>query len=109
MAESALEIISEIDEMCEVSDFLEDQDIDEAMSLIVRLIMNPDVSPQKAPPLIVKVTALSAKFQVMAATYTNLRKGKAGSDEYKKKNLYYSLADALEKLSNSLKYLVRNI
>lgn len=107
MAESPLEAISRIDALVELESFLDDKDVEDAIDLVMRLIANPDVSPQKAPPLIVKVQALSARFQLEASTYTYLIKGKAGTDEYKKKGLYFSLADALEKLANSLKYLAR--
>ena len=91
----------------QMHDFLKDDDLDVALGLIVKLIANSDVAPQKAPPLIVKVQALSAKYQLMAAMYTTVLKGKAGSEEYLKKSLYYSLSDTLDKLAQSLKYLAR--
>lgn len=104
---SALEIISDIDEFIELHDFVKDSDIDEALSLVVRLITKPDITVQKAPPVIVKLQALSAKFQVLAVYYTTLGKGSAGTDNNYKKNIFYTMSDALDKLSNSLKFLVR--
>jgi hypothetical protein len=107
MAESPIEAISRIDALVELESFLDDKDVEDAIQLVMRLIANPDVSPQKAPPLIVKVQALSARFQIEASTYTYLIKGKAGTDEYKKKGLYHSLSNALDSLAQSLKYLAR--
>jgi hypothetical protein len=107
MAESVIEIISDIDGFVQLHEYLEDEDIDKALTLIVKLISNPDVVQMKVAPLIVKVQALSAKYQVLAAVHSTIAKGKAGSVDNNKKNLYYSISSALDKLAQSLKYLIR--
>ena len=88
-------------------EYLHDEDIDKALTIIVKLISNPDVAQMKVAPLIVRVQALSAKYQVLAAVHSTIAKGKAGSTDNNKKNLYYSMSSALDKLAQSLKYLVR--
>lgn len=106
---SALELISDIDEFVELHDFINDEDLDEALSLVVKLIAKPDITQQKVPPVIVKLQALSAKFQVLAVYYTTLGKGRTGTDNNYKKNIFYTMSDSLDKLSNSLKFLARGV
>ncbi len=107
MEESVIEIISNVDGFVALHDYLEDDDLDEALSIIVKLIAKPDVAHLKVPPLIVKIQALSAKYQVLAAVHSTIAKGRAGTPDNNKKNIYYSMSSALDKLAQSLKYLVR--
>lgn len=107
MEESVIELISTVDGFMALHEYLEDDDLDEALSLIVKLIAKPDVVHTKVPPLIVKIQALSAKYQVLAAVHSTIAKGRSGTPDNNKKNIYYSLSSALDKLSASLKYLVR--
>lgn len=107
MDQSVIEIISEVDGFTQMHQYLDDPDVDEALALIVKLIAKPDVAAIKVAPLIVRIQALSAKYQVLAAVHSTIAKGKAGTPDNNKKNLYYSLSSALDKLAQSLKYLVR--
>jgi len=105
---SVIEIISHVDGFKALHEYLnDDEDLDEALSIIVKLIAKPDVAHMKVPPLIVKIQALSAKYQVLAAVHSTIAKGRAGTDDNNKKNIYYSMSSALDKLAQSLKYLVR--
>lgn len=103
------ELISEITEFNEISDFLSDEDVDQAMATIIRLIAKPNVPASTAAPLIVQLQALSAKFDLMAKyhmLYTpTIKEDKTKSQ---KKNTFMTLSDQLEKLANAVKYLVKN-
>lgn len=101
MAESAIELISEITEINDISNYMQDKDLDKAMELVVKLITKPDVPSTKAPELIITLQALSTKFAILARYYTSFEKG---VDASKKKNVYYTMSDAINKLVDALKY-----
>lgn len=84
-----------------MSEFMQDKDLDIALDLVVKLIAKPDVPAMKAPELIVKLQALSAKFSMLARYYTTFEKGTESS---KKKNVYYTASDCVDKLVDALKY-----
>lgn len=102
--ETPLEIVSNISEFNDIREFMNDKDLDEALDLIVKLIMKPDVPAAKAPELIVRLQALSAKFALLSRYYTTFEKG---GDASKKKNLYYTVTDAIDKLVDAVKYMAR--
>ena len=106
MADSTtvLEHISEVSEINQLSEFMQDQDLDTALDLIIKLIMKPDVPAAKTPELIIRLQALSAKFALMSRYYTTFEKGTEAS---KKKNVYYSANAAIDKLVDALKYGAR--
>ncbi len=102
--EHILETVSRITELNDLSDFLQDDDFDEAMELIIKLIAKPGVEPAMAQKLIVKLQALSTKYAVLAVTYSTIKRDKAGTPNNYKKNIYHSLKEALDKLCDALKY-----
>lgn len=101
MAETTIELISEITEINELSDYMQDKDLDKALELVIKLIVKPDVPAVKAPDLIVQLQALSTKFAILARYYTSFEKG---VDASKKKNVYYTINTAIDKLVDSLEY-----
>lgn len=107
MEENILDVVNRITELNDLSDFLGDQDFDEAMQLVIRLIMKPGIDPAAAQRLIVKLQALSTKYAVLAVTYSTIKRDKAGTPNNYKKNIYYTLKEALDRLTDSLKYPAR--
>ena len=101
MAESTINLISEITELNDISQYMQDADLDKALELVVKLIVKPDVPATKAPELIITLQALSTKFAIQARYYTSFEKG---VDASKKKNLYYTVNAAIDKLVDALKY-----
>jgi hypothetical protein len=99
-----IEIISELTEFNDMKEFMNDKDLDYALDLIIKLIAKPDVPSAKAPDLIIKMQALSAKFAMMARFYTTFEKGGENS---KKKNVYYTAEEAINRLVDALKYSAR--
>ena len=101
---TVIEQISQVTEFNDLSEFMQDEDLDYALGLIIKLITTPDVPSSKAPALIVQLQAISAKFAMQARYYTTFEKG---GDSSKKKNTYYTASDAIDKLVDSLKYSAR--
>lgn len=104
MDSTVLEHISKITEFNDMSNYMNDVDLDQALDLIIKLISKPDVPPGTAPSLIVKLQAISAKLAMQARYYTTFEKGGENS---KKKNTYYTAAEAIDKLVDALKYSAR--
>lgn len=96
---TTLELVNEVAEFSDISELMNDDQLTDALGVIVKLMMNPDVPPQKAVGLIVQLEAYAAKFKMLASYYTNVKK-----DDRAKKNLYYSANEAVQRLVDSLKY-----
>jgi hypothetical protein len=102
-----LEYISEVDELLEVSKFMQNDRVDEALSIVMKVITQPDIPQGIVAPTIVKLQGISSMCAIQASYYKNLNPGKVGTEEYKLKNLYFSLHEALNELTNALKYLCK--
>lgn len=105
MIKDILEDTSGMMELNEISDFLKDDEFDECLTKIIKIIAKPDIPPSAASILIVQMSAWSVKFR-MLAKHAMLYADK-GEDSSKKKNTYLTLADSLDNLINSLKYVTR--
>jgi hypothetical protein len=105
--ESTLDYINQVTEFNDIHEFMQDVDLDEAMAIIVKIMMKPDIPSVQAVALIGKLQAMSAKFGMLATYYTTIAKGPSGSINNTKKNVYYTMKDSLDKLVDSLKYLAR--
>ena len=102
--ETPLEVVSDLTQFNDMMEFMNDKDLDEALSLVVKLIMKPDVPASKAPALIVKLQAISAKFGMLKRVYMTFEKGEEAS---KRKNVYADAEARIDKLVDSLKYIAR--
>lgn len=102
---STLELLSTVTEFNDLHAFMQDEDVDLALSRVIKLISKPDVPPAVAAKLIVELQALSAKFAVLATYYATV--GKHGTEETHKKNVCFTLKEALSKLSDAMKYSVK--
>ena len=96
---TTIDLVNEVSEFTDISEMMDDEQLTEALGVIVKLMMNPDVPAQKAIGLIVQLEAYAAKFKMLASYYTNVKK-----DDRAKKNLYYSANEAVQRLVDSLKY-----
>ena len=104
---NTLELISTITEFNDLHNFMQDEQLDKALAIVVKLLMNPDVPAAKAPLLIIELQAMSTKFAIMASIYSTIAKDKAGTENNNKKNVYYSAKESIDKLVDALKYVVR--
>ena len=102
MSDDVIELVNEISEFSEISDYMNDEYLTEVLGLIVKLISQPDIPATAAIPLIIRLEAMSAKFAMQASYYTNVNKS-----DRAKKNLYYSIVDATRRLVDALKYTTK--
>jgi hypothetical protein len=105
--ETTIDVINQVAEFQDMHEFLQDEELTEALGIIVKIMTKPDVPPAQALVLINKIQALSAKFGILATWYSTVAKGPSGSINYVKKNVYYTMKDSLDKLVDSLKYTAR--
>ncbi|AXH68782.1 hypothetical protein SEA_COMRADE_70 [Streptomyces phage Comrade] len=105
--ENPLETVSVITEFNDLTEFMQDDQLDRALELAIRCIAQPDVAAVKAPKLIVELQAISFKFAVKAVEYATIKKDRAGTDNNHRKNVYYSTKEALDRLVDALKYAAR--
>jgi hypothetical protein len=104
---NTLELINDITEFNDLHEYMKDEQLDRALAIVVKLLLNPDVPAAKAPHLIIELQAMSTKFAMMASVYSTIAKDKAGSINNNKKNIYYSAKESIDKLVDALKYVVR--
>ncbi len=69
---NTLELISSITEFNDLHEYMKDEQLDRALAIVVKLLMNPDVPSAKAPYLIIELQAMSTKFSMMASYYSNI-------------------------------------
>lgn len=100
---TTLELVNEVSEFTEISELMDDKELTEALALIVKLMTQPDVPPAKAILLVVQLEAFAAKFAMLASYYTNVKK-----DDRAKKNLYFSIKEATQRLCDSMKYAAKS-
>lgn len=108
--ENILELISTVTELNDVHNFLNDEVLDEALSDIIRLVANPDVPFHKVPNLVVKLQAIAAHCAIKGKAYQTILKGDTKEEvqvNAHKKNLYYTIAEEIDKLVAALKYFVK--
>jgi len=103
MDKTGLELVQSIDEFQKISDELDDDQLTEVLALIVKMMLNPDIPPNKVASTIVKLEAFAAKFAVLASYYTNFDK-----THRDKKNMYYSMTEATRRLVDALKYMAKD-
>lgn len=102
-------IISKVRDFVEVYEFLEkDKDVKDALELVIKSISNPGrVPPEKAASLVMQMQGYSAKFAIQAAIYTTLKKDRAGTEFNMRKNIYYTLAEQMDKLAAAMKIVAK--
>jgi hypothetical protein len=105
--ESTLEFINQVTEFNDLHEFMADSELDEALAIIVKIMMKPDIPSVQAVALIGKLQAMSAKFAILATYYTTIAKGPSGSVNNTKKNVYYTMKESIDKIVDALKYLAR--
>lgn len=105
--ENPLETISVITQFNDLTEFMQDEQLDRALELAIKCIAEPDVAATKAPRLIVELQAISFKFAIKAVEYATIKKDRAGTTNNHKKNIYYSTKEALDRLVDALKYAAR--
>lgn len=100
------ELLSKVSEINSMSKFLENEDVDQTLAQVVKLVAKPDIPIKVATPLITKLQAMSFLFKMQARHYMFIGKGEPNAAH--KKNIYMSLSEETKELVQALKYTTRN-
>ena len=101
-AEKGKTTIEMINGLSEIADFMEDEDLTQALVMIAKLIVRPDIPMNVATIEIVRLQAIAAKMSFRATWMVNVEKG-----DRAKKNIYFTAAEAISNLVSALKYITR--
>lgn len=104
MQEAAKEktTIEMINGLAEIADFMEDEELTQALVTIAKLIVKPDIPMNVATIEIVRLQAIAAKMSFRATWMVNVEKG-----DRARKNIYFTAAEAINNLVSALKYIMR--
>ena len=91
-----------INGLTEIADYMQDEELTTALTMIAKLIIKPDIPIQVATLEIVRLQAIAAKLALKATWMANVDKSNRG-----KKNIYYTAAEAVNNLVSALKYITR--
>ena len=100
--ESGQTTIDMVNGLAEIADYMQDEELTVALTMIAKLIIKPDIPPQVASLEIVRLQAIAAKMSFKATWLTNVDKS-----DRAKKNIYYTAAEAINDLVSALKYIMR--
>ena len=101
-SESGQTTIDMVNGLAEIADYMQDEELTVALTMIAKLIINPDIPPHVASLEIVRLQAIAAKMSFKATWLTNVDKS-----DRSKKNIYYTAAEAINDLVSALKYIMR--
>lgn len=88
--------------LAEIADYMQDEELETALTFIAKLIIKPDIPLNVATVEIVRLQAIAAKMSFKATWLTNVEKG-----DRAKKNIYYTAAESINQLVSALKYITR--
>lgn len=91
-----------INGLTEIADFMEDEELTTALTMIAKLIIKPDIPAPVASIEIVRLQAIASKLALKATWMANVDKSNRS-----KKNIYYTAAEAVNNLVSALKYIMR--
>ena len=88
--------------LTEIADYMKDEELTIALTMIAKLIIKPDVPLQVATVEIVRLQAIAAKMSFRATWMANVDKS-----DRAKKNIYFTAAESINNLVSALKYIIR--
>lgn len=94
--------IEMVNGLTEIADFMQDEELTQALTFIAKIIIKPDIPLNVATVEIVRLQAIAAKMAFKATWLTNVEKG-----DRAKKNIYYTAAESINQLVSALKYITR--
>ena len=94
--------LDQINGLAEIAEFMEDEELTTALSMIAKLIIKPDIPMPVAAIEIVRLQAIAGKLALKATWMANVDKNNRA-----KKNIYYTAAEAVNNLVSALKYIMR--
>lgn len=94
--------IEQVNGLVEIAEYMDDEELTQALTMIAKLIVKPDIPLNVATVEIVRLQAIAAKMAFRATWMTNVDKSDRG-----KKNIYYTAAESINNLVSALKYITR--
>ena len=94
--------IDMINGLSEIADYMKDEELTIALTMIAKLILKPDIPLNVASLEIVRLQAIAAKMSFKATWMANVDKS-----DRAKKNIYYTAAESINDLVSALKYIMR--
>jgi predicted S18 family serine protease len=94
--------IDMVNGLSEIADYMQDEELTAALTMIAKLIIKPDIPLNVATIEIVRLQAIAAKMSFKATWMTNVDK-----TDRAKKNIYYTAAESINDLVSALKYIMR--
>lgn len=91
-----------INGLSEIAEYMQDEDLNTALTFIAKVIIKPDIPMNVATLEIVRLQAIAAKMAFKATWMANVDKSDRG-----KKNIYYTAAESINNLVSALKYITR--
>lgn len=89
----------------EVKDYMDDEDLSKCLDYVVKVIANPNVPPHKVAQVCVQLEAYAIKFRLQYSAFMSYKKGTTEANM--RKNHYKELYTGIDRLVDSLKYLVK--
>jgi len=100
--EQELTTIDMVNGLSEIAEYMNDEELTIALTMIAKLIIKPDIPLNVATIEIVRLQAIAAKMAFRATWMTNVDKSDRG-----RKNIYYTAAESINNLVSALKYTTR--
>lgn len=100
--ESTLTTLEQVNGLSEIAEYMQDDDLTTALTMVAKLIIKPEIPIQVATVEIVRLQAIAAKLSLKATWMANVDK-----ENRAKKNIYYTAAEAINNLVSALKYITR--
>lgn len=91
-----------LNDLSEIAEYMEDEDLTSALTMIAKLIVKPDIPINVATLEIVRLQAIASKMSFKATWMANVDKANRA-----KKNIYYTAAESINNLVSALKYVIR--
>lgn len=88
--------------LTEIADYMKDEELTTALTMIAKLIIKPDIPLNVATVEIVRLQAIAAKMSFKATWMANVDK-----NDRAKKNIYFTAAESVNNLVSALKYIIR--
>jgi predicted S18 family serine protease len=94
--------IEMVNGLSEIADYMQDEELTQALTFIAKIIIKPDIPLNVATIEIVRLQAIAAKMSFKATWMANVDK-----NDRAKKNIYYTAAESINNLVSALKYIMR--
>mgnify|MGYP000533649078 CR=1 FL=1 len=94
--------IDMVNGLSDIAEYMDDEELTQALTMIAKLILKPDIPINVATLEIVRLQAIAAKMSFKATWMANVDKG-----DRAKKNIYFTAASSINELVAALKYITR--